>query len=169
MSDHFTSLVKEFGPAVYRQCFGMLGSRADAEEAAQDVFMIIHNKLGTFRGDSALSTWIYTITFRCCLRRRAVKQPRFVSIDDDQCACEIPDSTPNAEAHAIGRETTLSLLERIALLPAHEAAAITLFYMEEKNYTEIGAILDMPSGTVATTLHRARRHLHALIGNREED
>ncbi len=171
MDQNFTSLVNEFGPAVYRQALGILGNRADAEEAVQDIFMIVHKKLDSFRGESALSTWIYTITFRACLRRRAGPKKWFVSLDDEEAdrAVALPHPDPDPEALSITHETNVMLSGCIALLPPHEAAAITLYYMEEKNYDEIGTILAMPPGTVATTLHRARRHLHTLITDADKD
>jgi RNA polymerase sigma-70 factor, ECF subfamily len=165
MDQHFTSLVKEFGPSVFRQAYSMLGNRSDAEEAAQDVFMIINKKLETFRGESALSTWIYTITFRACLRRRAGKKGYVVSLDDEASgyAGMLQDPEPDPETRSIQRETNEILAEQIALLPVHESAVIALFYMEGKHYDEIGSILDMPPGTVAITLHRARKHLRKIL------
>jgi RNA polymerase sigma factor (sigma-70 family) len=171
MVDHFTSLVKQYGPAVYRQAYGMLGSRQEAEEAAQDVFMIIHDKLDTFRGESRLSTWIYTITFRACLRRRSAQKHVFVSFDDDSPlgAPELQHGDPAPDAVLIERERTTALARQISLLAPHEAAALTLYYFEDTSYEEIGEILEMPPGTVATTLHRARHHLHAIIAHSRKE
>jgi RNA polymerase sigma-70 factor (ECF subfamily) len=148
----------------------MLGNREDAEEATQDVFLNIHRNLADFRGESSISTWIYRITYNICLRRREqmASQNRVFSESADRDA-EFADESPDAHEIIAKREMSVLLQEAIAQLPTNEAAVITLLYLEEKTYAEIGEILSMPAGTVATSLHRGRNRLRSIIKEMEDD
>ena len=64
-----TELVGTYGPKVYQLAFRYLRNREDAEEVTQDVLMKVINKIAAFRGDSALSSWIYRITFNTAMSR----------------------------------------------------------------------------------------------------
>ena len=62
-------LVDTYGAKVYQLAFRYLKNKEDAEEVAQDVFLKVHRKVGEFRGDAALSSWIYRITFNTAMSR----------------------------------------------------------------------------------------------------
>src|SRR5436189_1363279 len=62
-------LVDTYGAKIYQLAFRYLKNREDAEEVAQDVLFKVHRKVGEFRGDSALSSWIYRITFNAAMSR----------------------------------------------------------------------------------------------------
>src|SRR5438045_5931408 len=64
-----TDLADEYGAKIYQLAFRYLKNREDAEEVAQDVLFKVHRKVGEFRGDSALSSWIYRITFNAAMSR----------------------------------------------------------------------------------------------------
>ncbi|MBA4311779.1 MAG: hypothetical protein C0417_04020 [Chlorobiaceae bacterium] len=164
-SDHdFSVIVKEFAERVYNHAYRMLGSRENAEEATQDVFLKIHKGLINFRGDAQISTWIWRITTNVCLTRLANKTKNTFPVEYDPIN-EIADDnrTANPEKIFLCREDHEELARSINKLSPKEAAAITLFYLEDMNYTEISDILEIPMGSVATVLHRGREKLRALI------
>ena len=74
MQTRFKRLVEEHQNAVSNQAYRMLGSREEAEEATQDVFMRVYRGLSAFRSESKLSTWIYRITTNVCISRLRLKK-----------------------------------------------------------------------------------------------
>ncbi len=77
------------------------------------------------------------------------------------------ESSPNPEELYMGEEAREHLASLIARLNPQESAAITLFYLEGMDYEEIARILDLPMGSVATALHRGRKKLRSLFGEKE--
>jgi RNA polymerase sigma-70 factor (ECF subfamily) len=148
----------------------MLGSREEAEEAAQDVFLRIHRSLGGFQGRAKISTWIWRITTNVCLSRRELKRTPVITSLDEDGAAEVLDENPDPESSFIVREESDRLGRSIAALPDKEAAAITLYYLEGMDYKEIAEILDIPAGSVATALHRGRERLAGrLLQSKERE
>ncbi|MBI3635341.1 MAG: sigma-70 family RNA polymerase sigma factor, partial [Candidatus Rokubacteria bacterium] len=81
---------------VFSVAYRMLGTRAEAEDVAQETFLRAHRALGGFRGDSRLSTWLYAIGARLCFDHLAARRRRpAVSADEDR---DIAESTPAEEA-----------------------------------------------------------------------
>jgi RNA polymerase sigma-70 factor (ECF subfamily) len=163
-NNEFNIIVKEFAERVYNHAYRMLGSREDAEEATQDVFLKIHRGLNNFRGDAKLSTWIWRITTNVCLTRCSVKSNSSSSIENNLIEKITDDSrTANPENVFLDREDHGDLADLIKKLSPKEAATITLFYLEEWNYNEISNILEIPMGSVATLLHRGREKLRTMM------
>ena len=161
----YQRLVADFSTRVYRQALRILGSAQDAEDATQEVFLKVYAGLENFRGNAEISTWIYRITFNVCVTMRQKRRVNSVSLSASEGDSET--EIPNADAgpdEALAARDRLELLERlIARLPEREAAAITLFYTEQKSYEEISRILDIPPGSVATALHNGRRRLKNMV------
>lgn len=169
--DPFKDIVDLYSGRVFSLAFKMLGTRTDAEEATQDVFMRVYSSLKDFRGDSSLSTWIWRITTNVCLSRRKKKGLDPVSIDDREI--DPPDGGvadfSRQEKSVYARERREILDECIALLPRNEAAVVTLFYLEQLSYDEIADILKIPAGTVSTALHRGRQRLAEMLKKRKDE
>ncbi|MBS1874816.1 MAG: RNA polymerase sigma factor [Acidobacteria bacterium] len=150
----FAQILGEYQDRVFRLCCAMLGDRALAEEAAQEAFVRIWKALPGFRGESTLSTWIYSIARNACLTARKSKAfERGLSL-------ELPGVRFAAErARAEAPDRSIDILRYVAELPPHYREVILLFHMQEKSYEEVSAMLDLPLGTVKTYLHRARKQL----------
>src|ERR1044071_1956634 len=69
-------LAERYGSRIYQLALRQMKNREDAEEVTQDVLMKVYRKIGAFRGDSALSSWIYRITFNTAMSRLRASQPR---------------------------------------------------------------------------------------------
>jgi RNA polymerase sigma-70 factor (ECF subfamily) len=148
----------------------MLGSQEEAEEATQEVFINVWKSLSGFRGEAKLSTWIWRITTNICLSKRSKRTDDRISLGN-----LVEDNMPNVAEQGnnplqdlIQQERRARLEEWIARLPAHEATAITLFYLEGFTYEEIAEIMHVPIGTVATKLHRGRERLREMLNNMGE-
>src|SRR6266567_2655886 len=77
-----TELIDTYGTKIYQLAFRYLRNKEDAEEVAQDVLFKVHRKVGTFRGDAALSSWIYRITFNAAMSRLRTAKYQRTQVDD---------------------------------------------------------------------------------------
>jgi RNA polymerase sigma-70 factor (ECF subfamily) len=155
----FDLIVKNFSGKVMRLAYSILGNRALAEDLTQDVFVRIWRALPAYRGQSSVSTWIYSITRNTCLT--ALKRARAnnaISLDEPLIRAE-------AESEAfLSRESSFIDLPSLLLkVPEKHRQVVMLFYMEEKSHEEVARQLDLPIGTVKTYLYRARKTLMSLL------
>ena len=159
----FRQIVREYSDRVGQTARRILGDDRDAEEAVQDVFLKVYHGLKDFKGESEVSTWIYRITVNTCIsRRRRAPRPE-VSWDDPTILGEIADPAARPDELYEESESKERVAELTASLGDKEAQAVTLFYLEELDYNKISEIMNIPTGSVATVLHRGRTHLHFLM------
>lgn len=171
--DAFEGLFERYSPRVYRQAIHLLGNEAEAEEIMQEVFLTLYEKVGTFRGDAAISTWLYRLTANTSisrLRRRSRRQE--VSLDaylpqfsDDGYHLERPvaDCSDDIE-HAMVREESRQLLrDAIDKLRPLDKAVVVLSDLEELPQRETADILGLSLAAVKARLHRARLFLRGQL------
>lgn len=149
--DAFAALVRRHHAAVYRVALRMLGSDADAQDAAQDTFVRAWRGLGRFRGESAVSTWLYRIVTHRCLDLIAVRRPTEELRDVELSAPEHP-----AE-RAEQRERLEAVLQAISRLPGDQRAVLVLREFEGLAYEQVAEALHITVPAVKGRLHRARR------------
>jgi RNA polymerase sigma-70 factor (ECF subfamily) len=149
----FAALVAELGPSLLALCLGVTGHAADAEDALQDALCTVAAELSRFRGDAWLYTWCYRITLRAAVRVKAKSRRKTAELTPP--SFESPD--PFA-AHDEGRR----LLAAVSQLPLEQRAVLTLF-ADGRSHDEIAATLDIPTGTVWSRLHLARRRLRQIL------
>jgi RNA polymerase sigma-70 factor (ECF subfamily) len=152
----FDEILAAYQDKVFRLCCGLLGNRELAEETAQDVFVRVWKALPGYRGEASLSTWIYAIARNCCLtatKKRAERTTESLEIPGVRREAE---RTLSAVPHP---DRQPDLMRLVAGLPEHYRQVALLFYMEDKSYDEVSAMLNLPLGTVKTYLHRARLQL----------
>ena len=152
------------GPGLLRHAMRLLGNRDDAQEAVQDAWIEILKGLRGLRDDRAFAAWAYRIVTRRAARIVAANVSRR-RLAKDAMAGEhavVPEAgSMAADAHAVRRA--------IATLPPPQAAAISLFYLEDMSVAEVAIALDVPPGTIKTRLMHARTRLNkALKGDRDE-
>src|SRR2546423_9357970 len=93
-------LADAYGTKISQLAFRYLRNKEDAEEVTQDVLFKVYRKVGTFRGDAALSSWIYRITFNAAMSRlRTARYQR--AIDDDRQAVSVDGEAPTVPARAV--------------------------------------------------------------------
>ncbi|MGN6105831.1 MAG: RNA polymerase sigma factor [Kofleriaceae bacterium] len=145
-----------------RRVFGMahrIVGASDSEEVAQEVFVRVFRGLASFRGDSALSTWIYRLTVNAALSHLA-RRGRRQEVGDDGLS-EMP-APPVAE-----RDSALAARIESALgkLPAGYRAILVLHDVEGLSHEECAAILECRVGTCKSQLHKARAKMRELLGD----
>jgi len=154
----FERLYEMYRGRVFGTAYRMLSNRADAEDVTQDVFVKVFKKIKSFRGDSAVSTWIYRIAVNACLdfrRRRRLRQA--VSLDDGM---EV-GSTPLSVTRLIE-----SALPRMA---EGYRRVFVLHDIQGLKHEEIGKILGITDGASKSQLHRARAFLRRELSPYLED
>ena len=166
----FDLLVAEYQTQVINIAYSMLSNREDAYDAAQEVFIRIYKNIASFRGDAALSTWIFRIVKNVCfdfLRRRK----ETVSLDQDEGDSphrEIPDARYATEETIERTELQRQVRRAISDMEEKYRLVITLFDLEGLSYEEIAEIAGCPVGTVKSRLSRAREKLkQVFLKNRE--
>jgi RNA polymerase sigma-70 factor (ECF subfamily) len=153
----FERRVRESQRMVYQVAFGVLGDAADAEEVAQDAFVRAYRKLASLREPEKFRAWVARMSWRLALNRLR-SSARARRRDTDWMEAQAPQ-TPNAESLAAEREFHARLRAEIERLPEKLRAVLILCGIEELNARRVGAILEIPEGTVRSRLHLARRRL----------
>jgi RNA polymerase sigma-70 factor (ECF subfamily) len=158
-SDAYRRLVERHADAVFETTLRIVRSREEAEEAAQDAFVRAWRALDGYREEARFSTWLYRIAVRCALdaaARLRQRRDREVAAEPEQI-----ERTPAPERAVTDRRRLERALGR---LTAVQRAVVTLFYLRDRPVDEVARILDLPSGTVKTHLHRARGALRRHWG-----
>jgi RNA polymerase sigma-70 factor (ECF subfamily) len=158
----FEELYRAHAGRLYNLVYRMAGSQAEAEDLLQDVFLQAHRKLGSFRGDSSLGTWLYRLAVNQCLdflRGRQARMSRTTDSLDDEGAAEPAGAMP-AVPTAISR---LDLDRAIARLPDGCRAAFILHDVEGFEHNEVARLLGVSEGTSKSQVHKARLKLRAML------
>jgi len=158
-SEAFDRLLPEFQHKVFRLAYSLLGNQTLAEDAAQEIFVRIWKALPGFRGQSAISTWIYTITRNTCYTAlKTAGGKKEISLQE-------PGVERAAEERAIEASPSarIDVLRFLGELPDKHQQVLRLYYLEEKSYEEVSRLMGWPMGTVKTYLHRARKELAVAV------
>jgi len=152
------------GERVQRLCLRLLGKRADAEDAAQEVFLKLFERARSFDGRARFATWLHRFTVNLCLHRMERERLRLARALPDEGELVDPADSP---AEALGRTEAREALERLLLrLSPEHRAILVLRELEQLSYEEIAAALAIPEGTVMSRLSRAREQLVRLAAAR---
>jgi RNA polymerase sigma-70 factor (ECF subfamily) len=139
---------------VFTICRHLTRSRADAEDATQEVFLALLRALPSFRGESALGTFIHRIAVRMAIKHR-MKSARQTELRVE------PPAPVGAPDEKLDQERLWRAVEQ---LPLEHRTVLALFAVDGLSHKEIAAILGVPEGTVWSRLHGARKKLAALLG-----
>lgn len=156
----FERLYRDNERKVFALCLRMSSDGALAEELTQEVFVRAWRKLGSFRGDSAFSSWLYPLTVNVALSERRSRRRRDARIfaTEDPAGLERAPGTPRPEA-------AFDLEKAMAALPPGARAVFVLHDVEGRTHNEIAAMLNLATGTSKAQLFRARRLLREALGS----
>jgi RNA polymerase sigma-70 factor, ECF subfamily len=152
-------LYHQFKRRVFGMAHRIVGAN-DAEEVAQEVFVRVFRGLAAFRGDSALSTWIYRLTVNASLSHLARRGRRQEVQTNDEVLADV------AAPPEVTRDPGLANRIEIALqaLPAGYRAILVLHDVEGLSHEECATILECRVGTCKSQLHKARARMRELLG-----
>ncbi|MEV6163628.1 RNA polymerase sigma factor SigM [Streptomyces sp. NPDC052052] len=163
-ADAFGELVRRHRNRLWAVALRTLGDREEAADAVQDALVSAFRAAHTFRGQSAVSTWLHRITVNACLDRARKAATRKTSpVDDTQRLERLLEPHESAEAPAERRDLHRELLAALATLPAEQRAALVLVDMQGYPVAEAARILDVPTGTVKSRCARGRARLAPLL------
>jgi RNA polymerase sigma-70 factor (ECF subfamily) len=163
----FEKLYERHNRRVYSLCLRMTQNSAEAEDLAQEAFIQLFRKIGSFRGDSAFTTWLHRLTVNQCLmhfRKRSVKLER--TTEEGETPVQIVSGTENPNA--------MPVMDRIALdnaltqLPPGYRTVFVLHDVEGHEHEEIAKMLGVAVGTSKSQLHKARMKLRKILKARNE-
>jgi RNA polymerase sigma-70 factor, ECF subfamily len=166
-ADGFRALVEREAATVIRACYRILGDPHEAEDAAQEAFVIAYRSLASWRGDGAFGAWLGRIAVRVALRqasrRRAVSWVDPVSQADGGTN----DRGADPASLALRAEHSADLRAAVARLDEPYRETIALRFFAERSLAEIAAETGRPLGTVKTHLHRGLLRLRDVLGQPE--
>ena len=165
-------LVDTFGQRIYQLAFRYLRNREDAEEVTQDVLFKVIRKVAAFRGDAALSSWIYRITFNTAMSRlRTAKHQTLpsdepVTVDGTRRVKREPaDWSQMADERVFRAELRRRVLRAILALPVIYRAPVVLRDLQGLSTEEASARLRVKDQTLKSRLHRGRLILRRQLAD----
>jgi RNA polymerase sigma-70 factor (ECF subfamily) len=157
--DAWREIVDRFGPRIYSLALHFSRDTERAQDLTQDIFLRLFQSLGGFRGDVPLLAWTLRLSRNLCIddyrRRRLERSFRFLPLD----AIEPLQGTSDPAREAQDRELLAEIEAILGELDPETALILTLREVEGLSYRELEGLLDLPSGTVKSRLHRGRREL----------
>ncbi len=166
-ADAFGELVERNRRAVFRAALAALGSAAEADDVAQDAFVMAYRKLGSFRGEAAFRTWLLAIAWRKALdRRKSMARWLKLTVTPTEAEGEVTNWIEQMPGDERSQEDTLAASQLqhtvkvlIRTLPRKLRDALLLAGSGDYTYEQISHILGVPIGTVKWRVSEARRVL----------
>jgi RNA polymerase sigma-70 factor, ECF subfamily len=170
-------LASAYSSKIYQLAFRYLRNKEDAEEVTQDVLFKVFRKVGEFRGDAALSSWIYRITFNAAMsrlrtaqyQRTQAEERREASSDAESTGAtrtaDVADWTDLADEHVLRSQLRERVLDAIQALPAIYRAPVMLRDIHGMSTEEASAMLKVKDQTLKSRLHRGRLILRKQLAD----
>jgi RNA polymerase sigma-70 factor (ECF subfamily) len=172
-------LATTYGSKIFQLAFRYLNNREDAEEVAQDVLYKVYRNISTFRGDAALSSWIYRITFNAAMSRlrtaryqrnqeedrQATALNREAADDPTPARNEPADWSEMADEQILRSQMRRRLFGAILALPAIYRAPVMLRDIQGMSTEEASALLRVKDQTLKSRLHRGRLILRKQLAD----
>ncbi|MGH9901451.1 MAG: RNA polymerase sigma factor [Pyrinomonadaceae bacterium] len=158
----FETLYRRHFRRVYALCLRMLGNPTEAEDLTQEVFTHLYRKIGSFRGESAFTTWLHRLTVNQVLmhfRKRNVRLEH--TTEEGETPIQIVKGTENPDRMPV--IDRIALERAVAELPPGYRAAFILHDVEGYGHEEIAEMLGIAEGTSKSQLHKARMKLRELL------
>ena len=160
----FAQIVDAHEKQVYNLALRTLQNPEDAQDITQEVFLKVYSDIGSFRGDSRLSVWLYRVTYNLCidLLRKQKRRPT-VSLtyetEDGEEEMDFPDTRYTPETELERRELQSAVQDALAQLSEEHRRILLMREFEDFSYTEIARLLGIQEGTVKSRIARARERV----------
>jgi RNA polymerase sigma-70 factor (ECF subfamily) len=151
----FREFVDRHATPVLRICYRILGRLDEAEDAAQETFVLAYRARATYRGDGTTDAWIARIATRESWRRHAQLTKRATRIRPlDEATAAHPHTSMDPADEAVTAERGAAVRDAVARLPEPYREVVTLRYFADLSPASIAAVVQRPEGTVRAQLHR---------------
>lgn len=164
-SQSFDALYRDHVDLIYRYAHRLCGESESAKDLVQETFLNAYRGLKDFRGDAQLSTWLYTIASRACMRMRRKRKgepdrelslDEFIPTSEGEFRLQIPMDGMTPEEALQNKELREALDQAINKLPPKYRTVLVLRDMEGLSAKEVGMIMGLNERAVKSRLHRAR-------------
>jgi RNA polymerase sigma-70 factor (ECF subfamily) len=162
--------IRQYFPRIHRAALVLSGNPWDADDLAQETFLVMAKQLGRFEGRSSLYTWLYGILLNLDRRERrryGMRRRKLQVLWDNEPSQ--PRTTPAADTAAEVSEWKNSLWARVVQLPDGQRQALVLRFSEQLRYDEIAEALDCPLGTVKSRIFHGLLALRRVMEEAGED
>jgi len=172
-ADAFRPLVERDGPAVVRAARRILADASEAEDVAQEAFVIAFRSLPTWRADGPFGAWLTRIGVRLALRRAGRRRsvawidPTGAADVEDRAAVDLPDAASDPAVISLREERSESIRAAVAALDEPYRETVALRFFAERSLAEIADETGRPLGTVKTHLHRGLARLRTSLEGSE--
>ena len=161
--DAFDVIVERHRRAVYTVCYRFVNNHEDASDLAQDAFVRAWKGLKNFKGQAALSTWLYRIAVNVCLNRVSAKTPINEPIESGEL---LEDTRIEGAQHAMMRqERAVAVRKAIASLPEKQRATLILRTYHDMSHQQIADVLGSSVGAVKANFFHALTNLKKILGS----
>lgn len=168
--EHFAVLIDRYEAKLARYLRRLgVANLEDRQDILQDVFIKVYRNLHAFDQSLSFSSWIYRIAHNETMswfRKRSVR-PEHTNAQDGDAVLALLASEENIESAHIALESDELVRETVDGLPPRYRDVLILRFFEGKTYEEIADILEVPIGTVATLVHRAKVKLRELLAEKD--
>lgn len=162
--DAFGEIVRRHRDRLWAVALRTLGDREEAADAVQDALVSAYRAAHTFRGQSAVTTWLHRITMNACLdRTRKAASRKTAPVHDTERLEQLLEPHESASAPVERNDLHRQLLKALGILPADQRAALVLVDMQGYPVAEAARILNVPTGTVKSRCARGRARLLPLL------
>lgn len=163
-SPELEAIYEEHSRTIYYLALRMLGDPTQAEDATHDVFLKAFRKLGEFKGQSSIRTWLYRITINHCQNLLQSWQRRNIHGTDDDSLWERAAGSGDSPVRVLEvKELGQRIQKTLDALPEEYRLLLLLVADRELSYEEIGALTGQTADAVRGKLHRARKNFAALF------
>ena len=160
----FDLLVERYRRPVYQICYRFVGNHEDASDLSQEVFLRAYRGLKNFRGQAALSTWMYRIGVNVCLNRVSAKKPLDHTANEPIETYDMEDVRSDSPAERLLREERSARVRAaIAQLPDKQRATLILRTYHEMSHQEIADVLGSSVGAVKANFFHALANLKKIL------
>jgi RNA polymerase sigma-70 factor, ECF subfamily len=160
----FEVLFRQYQGLVFKNAYFITGSRQEAEDILQEVFIAVWKSRRTFdptRG--SLATWLHRITVNKCLEKRRKKSLPSISLEDSPALAAAADDPPAS------REEYENLFEAMKLLDTKHRVVLVMRYFNDLSYNDIAYITNIPLGTVKSRLNQALKLLRGRLDMQDKE
>ncbi len=158
--EEFSRLVSTYAPRMLNLAIGIVRRRDVAEDVVQDALVKAYEKLGSWRGESSLSTWLYRIVYTTALS--SLRSGRNFFETAPEPSGSLADESDDLQLSDENIERMRRALDELAPL---DRTLVNLFYLEERSVRDVAAICGVSEANVKTRLHRARGRLKKMMSN----
>jgi RNA polymerase sigma-70 factor, ECF subfamily len=173
-----TELIQGQQTYVYSIAMSIMHNPADAADMTQEAFVRLLRSLGTYRGETRFTTWLYRLVTNICLDGLRRRGRPVESLDETQAGRDDDggglgerlvdlDRWAQPDAQLDFKESAAAVRSALARLPTAQRLALTLHYFQDMRYEEIAAAMNLPLNTVKSHIRRGKERMAALLAESE--